>query len=251
MLKFDKILTEDESKLYSSKVLGYKNLFRSYANDKFYVLGAASYANDLEQYNLIKNEVNPIIERNFTDLLNLIKNYLEKILNEKCFFDKNLSYPGFQILNSKDKDALAPLTSLHIDTPYELHYDYLLNEYKNVNFDFPLTFTLSLNIPKSGGGLYYWDLEGWENQSEEESHKLYIDIYNKYDNLFIIKNIPSRIEYENILKPKILKYKNGYMTIFKGNLLHQVIPFYSMSEEPRITLQGHGLKSNSGWLLYF
>lgn len=250
MLKFDKILTEDESKLYSSKVLGYKNLFRSYANDKFYVLGAASYANDLEQYNLIKNEVNPIIERDFTDLLDLIKNYLKQILNEECFFDENLSYPGFQIFYANHKDALLPLTSLHIDTPYELHKDYLSNKYKDIDFNSPITFTLSLNLPKNRNGLYYWDLNDWENKIAEDSDEFYSSVYKLYDDLFKIK-IPSRIEYENILKPKIIDYKNGHIMFFKGNLLHQIMPFHESSEECRITFQGHGLRTKRGWLLYF
>lgn len=250
MLRFEQILTEEESKLYSSKVFNYKNLFRSYANDKFYILGAASYANDLQQYNLIKNQTNPILKNDFAELLDLIKNYLQKTLNEKCFFDENLSYPGFQIFYSNHKDALLPLTSLHIDTPYELHYDYLLNQYKNIDFKSPITFTLSLNLPKNRSGLYYWDLNNWENKTAEDSEDFYSTIYKLYDDLFKIK-IPSRTEYENILKPKIIDYKNGYIIFFKGNLLHQIMPFYESCEEYRLTLQGHGLKCEKGWILYF
>jgi len=252
MLKFNKILTEDESKLYSSKVLGHKNLFRSYANNKFCILGAASYANNLEQYNLIKNQINPILKKDFIDLFYLIKNYLEQILNQECFFDKNFSYPGFHIFYGNHVDALLPLTSLHIDTPYELHKDYLIKNYKKINFDFPLTFTLALKLPKSGSGLYYWDDKGWETQKEEESYNFYSKIYKKYINIFKNKT-PCVEDYEKSLEPKYLKYIEGNIVFFKGNLLHQIAPFFKPIEgdEIRITLQGHGIECNNRWLIYF
>jgi hypothetical protein len=252
MLKFDKILTEDQSKLYSSKVSDCKDLFNTYADNKFSILGAASYANNLEEYNLIKNKINPVIKNNFLDLLNIIKDYIEQGVNEPCYFDENLSYPGFHTFYADHKDSLLPLTSLHIDTPYQLHKDYLLKKYNHVDFDFPITFTLCLKLPKSGAGLYYWDKDNWDKQTEEQSYEFYSDIYEKYAVLFKT-NTPTREDYEKFIEPKILSYEIGSIVLFKGNLLHQIAPFYSpiYSDELRITMQGHGIKCDGKWLLYF
>ena len=252
MLKFDKILTEDQCKLYSSKVSDCKDLFNTYADNKFSILGAASYANNLEEYNLIKNKINPVIKNNFLDLLDIVRSYIEQSINEPCYFNENLSYPGFHIFYADHKDSLLPLTSLHIDTPYQLHKDYLLKEYNHVDFDFPLTFTLCLKLPKSGAGLYYWDKDNWDKQTEEQSYEFYSDIYEKYASLFKT-NTPTREEYEKFIEPKILSYEIGNIVLFKGNLLHQIAPFYSpiYSDELRITMQGHGIKCDGKWLLYF
>jgi len=252
MLKFDKILTKDQAELYSLRVLDCKDVFNSYADNKFSTLGAASYANGLEEYNLIKNKINPVIKNNFLDLLNIVKDYLELSINEPCYFDENLSYPGFHIFYTDHKDALLPLTSLHIDTPYELHKNYLLKKYSVVDFDSPITFTLCLKLPKSGAGLYYWDKDNWDKQTEEQSYEFYSDVYDKYSTIFKT-NTPSREDYERFLQPKILSYEIGSIVLFKGNLLHQIAPFYNpiYSDESRITLQGHGIKCDNKWLLYF
>ena len=252
MLKFDKLLTEDQCKLYSSKVSDCKDLFNTYADNKFSILGAASYANNLEEYNLIKNKINPVIKNNFLDLLDIVRSYIEQSINEPCYFNENLSYPGFHIFYADHKDSLLPLTSLHIDTPYQLHKDYLLKEYNHVDFDFPLTFTLCLKLPKSGAGLYYWDKDNWDKQTEEQSYEFYSDIYEKYASLFKT-NTPTREEYEKFIEPKILSYEIGNIVLFKGNLLHQIAPFYSpiYSDELRINMQGHGIKCDGEWLLYF
>jgi hypothetical protein len=252
MLKFDKILTEDQSSIYSSRVLNCKDIFNNYGDNKFSILGAASYANSLNEYILIRNKSNSVIEYNFIDLLHKVKEYIESQVNEECIFNEDLSYPGFHIFYANHETSLLPLTSLHVDTPYELHRNYFSKKYNAVDFDFPLTFTLALQLPKSGGALYYWDKKDWEKQTEEKNYEFYSDIYNRYEKIFE-SGVPSTEDYEKFLEPKILNYQIGNMVLFKGNLLHQIAPFFEpvCENELRITLQGHGLKCDGKWILYF
>jgi hypothetical protein len=252
MLKHLQLITQEEADNITNKILSLKSLFKNHANNKFSVLGAASYANSNEEYSNIIKQTNPILINNFKNLFDKIKNFLEQNLEKECFFDKNLSYPGFHIFYGNHADALLPLTSLHIDTPYDLHKDYLIKNYQKINFDFPFTFTLALKLPKSGAGLYYWDNKNWEMQNEEESYDFYSEIYEKYIQIFKDK-IPSREEYEINLEPKYIKYIEGNVICFKGNLLHQIAPFFNPIEkdEVRITLQGHGIECNNRWLIYF
>jgi hypothetical protein len=252
MLKHLQLITEQEAADITNIVLSLKSSFKSYANNKFSILGAASYANSSKEYSSIIKDTNPILIDNFKNLFNKIKSFLETNLGKECFFDKNLSYPGFHIFHGNHQDALLPLTSLHIDTPYELHKDYLIKNYEKINFDFPLTLTLALKLPKSGAGLYYWDNQGWEMQKEEESYSFYSEIYKKYINIF--KNeTPYIKDYKKALEPKYLKYIEGNIVFFKGNLLHQIAPFFDPIEkdEIRITLQAHGVECNNKWLIYF
>ena len=226
MLKHSKLITEIYADSIAEKVFSLKSLFKNHADGKFSVLGAASYANSHQEYINIIKEINPILLEKFQDLFDIVKSYLEITTNKECFFDKNLSYPGFHIFYPNHADATLPLTSLHIDTPYELHKEYLIKNYSKINFDFPLTFTLALKLPKSGAGLYYWNKKGWELQNEEQSYEFYSDVYNKYINLFKDKT-PSVLEFEKTLRPKYLKYFAGGINVFKGNLLHQIAPFFN------------------------
>jgi hypothetical protein len=78
------------------------------------------------------------------------------------------------------------------------------------------------------------------------------DFYNRYEKIFE-SGVPSTEDYEKFLEPKILNYQIGNMVLFKGNLLHQIAPFFEpvCENELRITLQGHGLKCDGKWILYF
>ena len=249
MLKYQKLFNQVTANNYADRVLKLNSYFQNYGEMKYSILGTASYANQIEEYKKLKLKNNPIIRDNFKDLLDELKYFLESILNKNVKYDENLSYPGFHIFYGNHRDSIAPLTSLHIDTPYKIHERYFLEKYKNVDFDYPLTFTLILKIPEDGAGLYYWDLDDWQNKREDDAHELYRNIYEKYAEIFT-KYIPTREEYEILLKPKVLKYNDGYINVFKGNLLHQIIPFYSKNGI-RVTLQGHGIFCDNEWILYF
>ena len=254
MLKFIKLIEKKEAENYANKVISLKNSFKDYGETKYSILGAASYANDQLSYKNIKNKINPLLNENFPDLLNIIKNKLSYILNAECFFDENLSLPGFHIFYPNHVDACLPLTSLHIDLPYELHEDYFKNKYSSIDFDFPLTFTLALRLPKTGGFLWYWDKDGWDKKTKENCYELYDDIDEKYKSIFQDGDkTPTLKEYEEFLKPKRLIYEVGYLVLFRGNPLHQIGPFENPldKDDLRITLQGHGLFCDSKWILYF
>lgn len=252
MQEYIKLINQSEAEILSDKVLDLKDYFINYGDMN--ILGAASYIhkNNIELYQQIKSSLNPILHKNFYNIFDRIRSYLELKFKKEFIFDLNLSYPGFHIFYPINEECFMPNTSLHIDTPYELHEEYLLENYKGINFDFPITFTLCLSLPKIGGGLYYWDMDKWETKTLEETEEFYNPIYKKYDDLFINKK-PTIEEYKSTLNPKVLEYQSGFINIFQGNLLHQIEPFRigTQNSESRITLQGHAIESEDKWIIYF
>ena len=101
-----------------------------------------------------------------------------------------------------------------------------------------LSFTLCIAAPKHGAGLSTWG---------EESLKCY-EIDNEYT-----KYVKSKGGYAQHGPPDVvIPYTPGKMFYFIGPLQHQMSPGMNISaDDARITLQGHGVKVNGIWELYF
>jgi hypothetical protein len=93
-----------------------------------------------------------------------------------------------------------------------------------------LSFTLCLELPESGGGLYTFDSSS---------------------NPILTTFIPRSCIHSFAKKEKIL-YKVGYMVTHNGQTYHMIAPSQK-SNKKRITLQGHGVydKNKDTWYLYW
>ena len=50
----------------------------------------------------------------------------------------------------------------------------------------------------------------------------------------------------------VAPYTVGKLFYHTGHVLHQIIPGYKLQEgDRRITLQGHGIKCDGKWIIYF
>jgi hypothetical protein len=212
----------------------------------FYTLGPATYidcmVNPMTYYAMSKN-TNPLLKEYFGWLYDHIVYHLYREIGP-CRLNGTLAYPGFHIFGCKPgeepKQATKeymerPSATIHVDLQQEKHLSYW-GKYKDVDLENCLSFTLCLQVPKTGAGLNTWD---------DESVKCY-EMNDDY-----AKGIKS-LEYGAYGKPTVVPYVPGKMFYFIGPLQHQIAPGYNLTlNDRRITLQGHGVKCDGVWELYF
>ena len=209
----------------------------------FWTLGAVSYLDhvkDPEQYEKHRNYVNPVMYKKFNWIYEIICERLQSDLKEPVVIDGFLSHPGFHIFSGKTGDLIEQeylelfqesLGSVHVDVQYEEHIEYW-KTFKRVDFNNTLSFTIPIKLPSGGGGLYTWE-----------------DKVNPYSfNYTTNKNKLDELESPSI--PNL--YTEGEMIYFIGHLLHQMMPGVKVQpDDRRITVQGHGVKCDGTWRLYW
>lgn len=194
----------------------------------FYTLGAASYldGHDYENYLKLAQQINPLLLAHFRDLYISLAKTLEKETSEVVKFDEKLALPGFHIFQ------YHPVFKTHTAAAhFDLQYKEVPWTYKKIDYDNPISFTLSLSLPKSGGGLNYWNLD-YEAFKDKPRHE--------------VEKIQEQSE------QKFIPYQEGSMIVQKGLFLHQIARSSDLQpNDERITLQGHGLICDGALRLYW
>ena len=215
----------------------------------FYTLGVATYIDGITDiqyyYDYIKSQ-NPVFKDYFSWLYDLVIYNLWGEIGE-CQVADFLAYPGFHIFGTKPNEPPKmatktymeqPSATIHVDLQHEQH-DFLWNHFKDVDLENTLSFTLPIQVPTNGGGLNTW---------EEESMKQY-EIDNKYTKHMKELDYSKWGDYG---EPTVVPYTAGEMFYFIGSLVHQIAPAYNADfNDRRISLQGHGVKCDGVWQLYF
>lgn len=183
-----------------------------------YTLGKASYLNGKKSQD-IYNYNNLFLMNHFkflyVDLLNFLKKYF-KTPNVKYKTDAFL--PGFHIFPSTPF-IQYPVTSFHVDRQYN---NTCWDNYTNCDFENTITFTIPIESPQSGGGIYFFEA-------------------TKKDSFFKAL-ISNKMKHE---------YKIGEIVLHTGNNWHLITPSKINKNEHRITLQGHAIKCNDTWYIYW
>lgn len=281
MLKYLDVLSEDDVSYTKNIIFSNRSLWTPRPTDPFilYTFGACSYMDigtwcddgiedpspyeshrdeykdwvnhgvlNYERYNNLKNIMNPFLRKNLHRIYDKIFKLLENHLDKKIEILDDLAYPGFHILTYNDNCELIT-NSLHIDDQYYYHMNLLSRKFKNIDKKKFLSFTVSIQMPKNGSGLYVWPIDGWEKLSLKEAANKYMDLQIKKNNLLDF----NRENYEKEFKPDVIRYVEGKMIFYVGNLLHEMMPFIGPSypDDYRITLQGHGILCDNRWVVYF
>ena len=192
--------------------------------------------------------MNPVLIRSFSWLYELVIEEFSKILG-KLEVVRELGYPGFHIFGHKPGQRShpacveafqSPSASLHFDHQYEEHGAYW-ELFDDVNLKETLSFTLPVELPKNGGGLWIWGTQDVNNSDENSIFKKYMDSFDpRYDKAFWQnKTSPPLSEYDPIYddKPIVLPYKVGKAYYHIGPVWHQIMPGYQLSDtDRRITL---------------
>lgn len=266
MIELVKVLEQEDTQKALSIIDSLKNHYEPLPEGyNFETLGAASYLHygnehennkqTGEKYHAIKERCNPILMENFDWLYKILISKISEFLKEPCDISKEaeLAFPGFHIFYPYQycEEICHPA---HFDYQWSYHIDSLEKKYQKIEKVKFLTFTLSIKLPHNGAGLYYWNLPNDKQYSFNEAEDLMKDVLNEANSLFETSEQGiTREVYEEKLKPSILNYKEGYMSIFTQPILHQIMPFnYGWKkEDKRVTLQGHGILCDNRWVMYF
>lgn len=224
MQVIENLISKEEIKEIISKVFDHKADWKLRANYfeeiPFYSFGAAGYM-DLSEHGkeFYKEEfqkTNPFLKENFSWLYQKVFNNLEKIYNRKFELYDNAAYPGFHIFLNNDVFEIA-LASRHVDLQYK-DIDW---QGTKIDPAKSISFTLYLELPKNGGGVYYWDL-------------FYEDLCQM--------NLKDREEEIHKHEKKLKTFNEGDLFIHNGHQYHQIAPFFDIEpEDQRISLQGHAI----------
>jgi hypothetical protein len=206
----DKLISTEQCKIFSNSVKNDIKLWKK----KYIImsiLGTASYIEGLKGFSYYKEEylkTNKILESHYEELLNIVLNYFQKRCPNSTV-KYRFALPGFHIFNC-GKIFSLPFCSIHNDLQYlNLKFD----EKTDLDLDKTLSFTLTLELPKTGGGLYIFG----DEQVKINYYQGYIVCHNG-NTSHMISNSPQSDE---------ISY--------------------------RITLQGHGLydKLSNTWYIYW
>jgi hypothetical protein len=240
LISYLEVLDESEAVAVSEKVLTLRQHFsdRGSVPGCFFTLGAAAYLDaskaSLDAYDRRREEKNPILSAHFAPLYASLKSALENALQAEAYFDPALALPGFHLWFHPGI-FVKPNASVHFD----LQHRYVQwPERPLADFAEVLSFTLPLRLPHAGGGLNTWDI----------SYEDYLSVSAAGHAAGDIRELPRYARIPMVYFP----YTVGSLVLQRGRQLHQIAPVERVEPtDQRITLQGHGVRCNDRWLLYW
>jgi hypothetical protein len=229
---FEPILTPEEIERAHKQILADKSKW-VHRSGPMYTLGVPSYiegAQNRQGYVKKAKDMNPEMMQKYGWLLEKVQDYFQKRSpNARVTFRDRAALPGFHIFESNSIFAL-PVASVHKD----LQHQFLqTNKQEKLDLVNTLSFTLTIALPQTGGGLYMFEVD---------------PAYDLYPPIVQLRKA----------KKKRINYKAGWMVAHNGNDWHMIAP----SADPktrsergkyRITLQGHGVYDikTMTWYLYW
>jgi hypothetical protein len=196
----------------------------------FYTLGAAIYLDmpaGSRQYRALAERVNPVLASEFGWLHERVAAILSEQLDGPVSLDPRIGLPGFHVFLAHPAFG-DPLASVHLDLQYQ-QIDWGAMGYEKV--EEPRSFTLAIALPRNGGGLCTWPL------SRTEFEALPMD------------RVGELVEAH---ARQFWSYTVGHMAIHHGHQVHMIAPCPNMQgDDERITLQGHAVRCDGTWVLYW
>ncbi|MBT9317725.1 hypothetical protein [Leptothoe spongobia] len=235
------ILNEEECKevrdnLYALRSYWIKRSYDTPCN--FFTLGVATYLDASESQNV--NETyhqrlrlyNSILSEYFGCLLEKIRRSLQEYLNSPVTYTKSFALPGFHIFLAPSLSSI-PQSEPHFDRQY--HFLPWSNALDRIE---PISFTLAINLPKSGGGLDSWEVSQYT--------------LNRAYRCGLVHTIENYLKYVSRKEKIFHSYRIGYLFLHTRVFLHRISATQNLTlEDERITLQGHGVRIKGKWILYW
>lgn len=195
-----------------------------------YTLGAACYldvpSEGIQTYYRRTTTGNGLLRARFGALYDELPRALERIFGEEFRYTSRYALPGFHVFRGGDGfELLEP--KIHFDLQ-DLDLDW--DDDGARPEDTRISFTVPVEMPASGAGLWVWDVEYSKVQGFTEDEVLAT----------------------NPAPPTLMPYELGALVIHSGDRLHQIAKTDLEDEdEARITFQGHARKTNGTWILYW
>lgn len=207
----------------------------------FYTLGLATYITFGKNYSEYLRYlspidyaqqaalINPIMHHHFNWLYQKVQTFFQDFFSFTVHTHPLLALSGFHIFTHSEAFlSNRSLPSIHFDLQYK---EFILKKWDHVSIQETLSFTLALALPSVGSGLNVWPMtkEPWASLTLPEKQAW-------------LKSHP----------PLYSPYTVGQIILQSGSYLHQMtMPPSSQSEERRITLQGHLIKIEDTYYMYW
>jgi len=220
------LLTEDECAVIAKRVMDLRPHWTR-RSVGFYSLGAASYIDAVgrtDGYIGAARRINAILLQNFSGLYRDLAGFLEELLEEPVRLDTSRASPGFHVFEYSGADRG------HDDEAPRAHFDLQWKSaYPDKAPTGTLSFTLSIEAPSGGASMAVWNL--------------------RYQDALLGVTCRDHAAHH---KPQHVDYAPGGLVIHDGLILHAIGA--AGMRNPlgrRITLQGHGIRLDRNWLLYW
>ena len=119
--------------------------------------------------------------------------------------------------------------TIHIDLQFE---NIPWRDLGDADFSEQYSMTLALRLPRSGGGLKYWEIDGRKIRGASAEQRA-----------ALLAEKP---------QAKLHAYKTGHLATHSGFLFHQIAPISALeTDDVRCTLQAHALRVDGRWLIYW
>lgn len=225
MITQHQILTSEECVQVKDKVIALRDRWTPHSNwtNGFYLGAAAHQCQEKLLYSDAVKQSHAVLDQEFDFLYAKLKSGLEPLLEESILFSDQHTLPGFHVfvLTGEDMSRDRVTTRAHFDIQYQVAFPHSVPEKT-------LSLTLSIESPSGGSSMAIWTLR-------------YEDAIRTSVCDFVRKN-----------QPEIINHQTGYVILHDGRILHAIGTFgVTHPQGYRITLQGHGISTPSGWLLYW
>jgi hypothetical protein len=220
------LLTETECASLAKRVVELRSHWTQ-RSPGFYSLGAASYIDAVGPvggYVAAAKRINAILLRSFSSLYRDLTDFLEELLDEPVRPDGARAAPGFHVFEYNGANRG------HDDETPRAHFDLQWRSaYPDLTPTGTLSFTLLIEAPSGGASMAVWDLR-------------YQDALN---------GVTFR-DYATRHKPQRVDYAPGRLVMHDGLVLHAIgAAGINNPSGRRITLQGHGIRLDRSWLIYW
>lgn len=238
----------------------------------YYTLGATLYMDARDTgwgtYTKMRKMYNKVFQRRLGWLYDKFLDVIQEQVGESVY-ETGLGLPGFHLYEMKSApDTRKHHRCLHMDGQWWWGRGYFKEKYKEVDFRNQLSYTLSIKLPHNGSAIGLWGLPTkYHRKAREIQLEDYHPVIERYQTVQYVKEIkeqkiievPWRYELfepdcgpmEKYI-PHIIPHLEGHSFWYYGMLLHQMILGDSfINGDYRITFQGHALKCDGVWRLFW
>lgn len=198
----------------------------------FFTLGAASYLDgdryDAARYKQEMQRTRPLLSEHFAEIYEPLRLAFAEVMAAPCQYHPDLALPGFHVYLA-DPIFERRMGSIHIDLQYE-------QTGADATFEVDLrrqwSLTLALQLPRTGGGLRVWPVDGYVLRGADPEQRAKVLAVQP--------------------KASFHPYRVGALAVHSGFLFHQIAPITTLHpNDQRITLQAHAIWAGDRYLMYW
>tara|TARA_A100000164_G_C21833467_1_gene736454 strand:+ start:72 stop:953 length:882 start_codon:yes stop_codon:yes gene_type:complete len=250
------------------EITGADNDIESYMH--YYTVGAALYMDARDAgwkfYDKVAKMYNRVLWKKLGWLYDIFLENIQKEIGE-AEYTKGLGLPGFHIYEFDDATSdMKHHRCLHYDAQWWYGKKFFKDNFTDIDFRNQLSYTFSIKLPHSGAGIAMWNLPK-EYNYKANALKNGEDIIEKYENIQYVKEIKKLKNLEEPWKydeffygdgdlgkyiPHVIPHLEGHCFWYHGMVMHQMILGQDFKKgDYRITFQGHALKCDGKWRLWW